>query len=121
MILNILLGDPHERQFKIRENIQILSEKPAFNNLKEGIYINAVKVKKLLYVFVHLVGPLSYFIISTVWGTFFTTKSTFENISDSLSVMAIYHVFMSLLWFFYLDRLDKDINQITKEINDNKM
>ena len=61
MILNILLGDPHERQFKIRENIQILSEKPAFNNLKEGIYINAVKVKKLLYVFVHLVD---YFLTS---------------------------------------------------------
>lgn len=83
--------------------------------------MDAVKVKKLLYVFIHLVGPLSYFIISTVWGTFFTTKSTFENISDSLSVMAIYYVFISLLWFFYFNRLDKDINKITKEINDNMM
>ncbi|HDX9703065.1 MULTISPECIES: hypothetical protein [Bacillus cereus group] len=35
MILNILLGDPHERQFKIRENIQLLSEQPAFNDLIE--------------------------------------------------------------------------------------
>ncbi|MDA2380446.1 hypothetical protein PDN41_01310 [Bacillus cereus] len=83
--------------------------------------MNAVKVKKILYVFVHLVGPLSYFTISTIWGAFFTTKSTFENISDNLGVMVIYYVFMSLLWFFYLDGLDKDINKITKEINDNKM
>lgn len=35
--------------------------------------------------------------------------------------MAIYYVFMSLLWFFYLDRLDKDVDTITKEIHDKKM
>ncbi|MBE7095744.1 hypothetical protein [Bacillus cereus] len=81
--------------------------------------MNAVKVKKLLYVFVHLVSPLSYLTISTIWGAFFTTKSTFENISDNLGVMAIYYVLMSLLWFFYLDRLDKDVDNITKEINNN--
>ena len=28
--------------------------------------------------------------------------------------MAIYYVFISLLWFFYLDRLDKDVDNITK-------
>ncbi|MDA1677106.1 MULTISPECIES: hypothetical protein [unclassified Bacillus cereus group] len=83
--------------------------------------MNALKVKKLLYVFVHLVGPLSYLTISTIWGAFFTTKSTFENISDNLGVMAIYYVLMSLLWVFYLDRLDKDVDNITKEINDNKI
>ncbi|WP_242311170.1 hypothetical protein [Bacillus cereus group sp. BfR-BA-01331] len=83
--------------------------------------MNSVKVKKLLYVFVHLVGPLSFLTISTIWGAFFTSKSTFENISDSLCVMAIYYVLISLLWFFYLDRLDKDVDKITKEINDNKM
>ncbi|MCC6081789.1 MULTISPECIES: hypothetical protein [Bacillus cereus group] len=82
--------------------------------------MNAVKVKKILYVFVHLVGPLSYLTISTIWGVFFTIKSTFENISDNLVVMAIYYVFMSLLWFFYLDRLDRDVDKITKEINDKK-
>ncbi|MGF9877366.1 hypothetical protein ABEX39_05915 [Bacillus albus] len=83
--------------------------------------MNAIKVKKLLYVLVHLVGPLSFLTISTIWGAFFTTKSTFENISDSLGVMAIYYVFMSFMWFFYLDRLDKDVDNITKEINENKM
>ncbi|WP_263703220.1 hypothetical protein [Bacillus thuringiensis] len=83
--------------------------------------MNAVKVKKLLYVFVNLVGPLSYFTISTIWGAFFTTKSTFENISDNLGVMAIYYVFISLLWVFYFDRLDKDVDKITKEMNGNKI
>ncbi|MGU3368539.1 hypothetical protein [Bacillus sp. SRB_28] len=83
--------------------------------------MNSVKVKKILYILVHLVFPLSYLTISIIWGAFFTTKSTFENISDNLCVMAIYYVLMSLLWFFYLDRLDKDVDKITKEINDNKM
>ncbi|MFD6507701.1 hypothetical protein [Bacillus sp. NPDC060175] len=83
--------------------------------------MNSEKVKKLLYVFVHLVGPLSYLIISTIWGAFFTSKSTFENISDNLCVMAIYYVFISLLWFFYLGRLDKDVDRITQEIHNNKM
>ncbi|MBE7146770.1 hypothetical protein FUT12_03950 [Bacillus mycoides] len=83
--------------------------------------MNAVKVKKILYILVHLVFPLSYLTISIIWGAFFTSKSTFENISDNLCVMAIYYVLMSLLWFFYLDRLDKDVDKITKEINDNKM
>ena len=49
--------------------------------------MNAVKVKKVLYAFVHIVGPLSYLTISTIWGAFFTTKSTFENISDNLGVI----------------------------------
>ncbi|MFB5567507.1 hypothetical protein ACE41F_20690 [Bacillus cereus] len=53
--------------------------------------MNAEKVKKVLYAFVHIVGPLSYLTISTIWGAFFTTKSTFENISDNLGVMAIYY------------------------------
>ncbi|QEL87147.1 hypothetical protein [Bacillus mycoides] len=35
MILDVLLGDPHERQFEIRENIQLLSEQPVFNDLIE--------------------------------------------------------------------------------------
>ncbi|UYX51341.1 hypothetical protein M3Y14_22715 [Bacillus thuringiensis] len=83
--------------------------------------MNSEKVKKLLYVFVHLVGPLSYLTISTIWGAFFTSKSTFENISDNLCVMAIYYVFISLLWFFYLGRLDKDVDKITQEIHNNKM
>ncbi|HFU7088913.1 TPA: hypothetical protein ACGN8S_003982 [Bacillus cereus] len=83
--------------------------------------MKAVKVKKVLYAFVHIVGPLSYLTISTIWGAFFTTKSTFENISDNLGVMAIYYVFISLLWFFYFNRLDKDVDNITKEINDKKM
>ncbi|HHT7188380.1 TPA: hypothetical protein ACTZ5N_001645 [Bacillus cereus] len=83
--------------------------------------MSPTKIKKLLYVLVHLVGPLSFLIISTIWGVLFTTKSTFENISDNLGVMAIYYVFMSLLWVFYLDRLDKDVDKITNEIRNKKM
>lgn len=62
--------------------------------------MKAVKVKKVLYAFVHIVGPLSYLTISTIWGAFFTTKSTFENISDNLGVMAIYYVFMTVVFLF---------------------
>lgn len=49
--------------------------------------MNSVKVKKILYILVHLVFPLSYLTISIIWGAFFTSKSTFENISDNLCVI----------------------------------
>ncbi|EOA3903635.1 hypothetical protein ACO11K_001603 [Bacillus cytotoxicus] len=35
MILNILLGNPHERQLRIRENIRLLNDQPEFNLLLE--------------------------------------------------------------------------------------
>ncbi|HFJ9275100.1 hypothetical protein CN971_32130 [Bacillus thuringiensis] len=35
LILNILLGNPHERQEKIRENIRLLCEEKEFNDLIE--------------------------------------------------------------------------------------
>lgn len=83
--------------------------------------MNVVKVKKILYVFVYFVGLFFYFIIFIIWGVFFIIKFIFENIFDNFGVMVIYYVFMSLLWFFYLDWLGKDINKIIKEINDKKM
>ncbi len=60
--------------------------------------MNAVKVKKVLYAFVHIIGPLSYLTISTIWGAFFTTKSTFENISDSLHLLRVHEFTMIFLF-----------------------
>ncbi|EOW9527957.1 hypothetical protein ACO11K_001604 [Bacillus cytotoxicus] len=74
------------------------------------------KVKKSLYILVHFIGPLTYFIISLIWGIFFTSKSLAENITDNLCIMAIYCLFVSLLWFFYFERLDKDVDKMIKEM-----
>ncbi|MEM5627255.1 hypothetical protein AAHB47_28245 [Bacillus wiedmannii] len=49
LILNILLGNPHERQEKIRENIRLLCEEKEFNDLieKHGRWILLnLKVRK---------------------------------------------------------------------------
>ncbi|MGH0931750.1 hypothetical protein [Bacillus mycoides] len=49
ILLNILLGNPHERQEKIRENIRLLCEEKEFNNLieKHGRWILLnLKVRK---------------------------------------------------------------------------
>ncbi|MCI0767455.1 hypothetical protein [Bacillus sp. TL12] len=35
MILNVLIGKPHEKQSRIRENIRLLNEEPKFNELIE--------------------------------------------------------------------------------------
>ena len=50
MILNILLGDPHERQFEIRENIQLLSEQRAFNDLIEryGRFLIKLSIRRFI-------------------------------------------------------------------------
>ena len=60
--------------------------------------MNAVKVKRY-----YMLSYTSYITFLPDYfyhlGRFFTTKSTFENISDNLGVMAIYYVFISLLWF----------------------
>ncbi|WP_242145682.1 MULTISPECIES: hypothetical protein [unclassified Bacillus cereus group] len=74
------------------------------------------KVKKSLYILVHFIGPLTYFIISLIRGIFFTSKSLAENITDNLCIMAIYCLFVSLLWFFYFERLDKDVDKMIKEM-----
>lgn len=74
------------------------------------------KIKKSLYILVHLIGPLTYFIVSLILGALFTSKSLMENITDNLCIMAIYYVFVSLLWFVYFDRLDKDIDKVVQEI-----
>ena len=74
------------------------------------------KIKKSLYILVHLIAPLTYFIVSLILGALFTSKSLMENITDNLCIMAIYYVFVSLLWFVYFDRLDKDIDKVVQEI-----
>ncbi|AWC30066.1 hypothetical protein CG478_018080 [Bacillus cytotoxicus] len=35
IILNILMGNPYEKQLKIRENIRLLNEHPEFNSILE--------------------------------------------------------------------------------------
>ncbi|MBO1580804.1 hypothetical protein [Bacillus sp. XF8] len=35
MILNVLMGKPHEKQSRIRENIRLLNDEPKFNELIE--------------------------------------------------------------------------------------
>ncbi|MEH7458723.1 hypothetical protein CON65_21445 [Bacillus pseudomycoides] len=75
------------------------------------------KIKKSLYILVHLIGPLTYFIVSIIWGVL-TSKPLMENVTDNLCIMAIYYVFVSLLWFVYFDRLDKDIDKVVQEIQD---
>ena len=49
--------------------------------------MNAVKVKSYYMFSYTSYSTLSYFTISTILGAFFTTKSTFENISDNLGVI----------------------------------
>ncbi|CAM4203976.1 hypothetical protein BAMA_02640 [Bacillus manliponensis] len=76
------------------------------------------KVNKTIYLFVHFIFPVTLFALSTIWGVFFSAKSISTNIVDNLCIMAIYYVLASIAWFFYFNRLQKNVEAIVQEVRD---
>lgn len=75
-----------------------------------------MRVHKFLYIMVYLVTPFIYFIVSIIWGKFILEKSTWENVSDNLSIMGIYYFFVSIFWLVNM----KTIDIVTEKIEQNK-
>lgn len=66
-----------------------------------------MNIHKFLYLMVHIVTPLTYFIVAVAWGHFALSKSIWENLSDNLSIMAIYYLFISFFWVTNMKSIDK--------------
>ncbi|MEK4677550.1 MULTISPECIES: hypothetical protein [Bacillus] len=75
-----------------------------------------MRVHKFLYIMVYLVTPFIYFIVSIIWGKFILEKSTWDNVSDNLSIMGIYYFFVSIFWLVNM----KTIDIATEKIERNK-
>ncbi|MCP3033018.1 hypothetical protein LF817_16955 [Halobacillus sp. A1] len=69
--------------------------------------------KKLIYATFHLGTPLFYFFGYTAIQ-FFRGNSVAASIPDTLAIIAIYSFIMNIMWLFYVDKLDKAINNDRK-------
>ncbi|WP_456276585.1 hypothetical protein [Bacillus sp. AK128] len=74
------------------------------------------KVMRFLYALVHIIAPIFYLILSTTWGYFFTSKLLWENLIDTLCILAIWYIGISVLWFLSINYLDEQSEKISKEI-----
>uniref|UniRef100_UPI00402AE7DC hypothetical protein n=1 Tax=Bacillus sp. DX2.2 TaxID=3073452 RepID=UPI00402AE7DC len=74
-----------------------------------------MNVHRFVYVMVHLVTPLTYFIASIVWGHFVLSKDIWVNLSDNLSIMGIYYVIASILWVSNMKTIDKVVEKLKND------
>ncbi|ASK63899.1 hypothetical protein CFK37_17910 [Virgibacillus phasianinus] len=73
------------------------------------------KVKKFLYAFVHIIAPIMYLAISLIWGYLFTSKPLWINITDNLSILAIWYIIISILWLVNIAYIDKQAEILSKK------
>ncbi|MTH54442.1 hypothetical protein GKZ89_13645 [Bacillus mangrovi] len=62
---------------------------------------------KALYLLVHIALPLTFFISAVGWGHFGLSRNLWENVTDNLSIMAIYYAGVSLLWIANMKAIKK--------------
>lgn len=74
-----------------------------------------MNVHKFLYLMVHIVTPLTYFIVSIVWGYSALSKSTWENMLSNLSIMGIYYLLVSVFWITNMKTIDKVMEKLKNE------
>lgn len=72
-------------------------------------------MKKFLYALVHIIAPAVYLVLSITWGYFFTTKTLWDDVTDSLGILAIWYIGISIFWFFSIDYLDSQAEKVSKE------
>lgn len=73
-----------------------------------------MKFDNLLYLMVHIVMPFTIFIIFFLWGNFFLSKPVWENLTDNLSIVAIYYMLVSLLWLINIRNIRKAVQETEK-------
>ncbi|WP_096186601.1 hypothetical protein [Evansella halocellulosilytica] len=74
-----------------------------------------MKFDKILYSMVHIIKPFTFFIAFFLWGHFILSKPVWENVTDSLSIVAIYYMLVSFLWLANMKSIHKG-NQETEEM-----
>lgn len=59
-----------------------------------------MKLDKLMYMMAHLITPVLLLIVGVFWGHFISNKPIASNLTDNLSVIAIYYIIISVIWTF---------------------
>ncbi|MDA1478010.1 hypothetical protein [Bacillus changyiensis] len=71
-----------------------------------------MKFDKLLYSMVHIIMPFTLLIAFFLWGHFYLSKPVWENVTDNLSIVAIYYMLVSFFWLINI----KNIRNVSQEI-----
>ncbi|MCA1021765.1 hypothetical protein [Halobacillus litoralis] len=77
------------------------------------------KFRKSLYLFAHVITPLTYFVVAVAWGHLVLSTPLWTNLTDNLSIMALYYIGISVLWHFNIDKVEEEFVK-TKEEPDSR-
>ncbi|RNF41133.1 hypothetical protein [Planococcus salinus] len=64
-----------------------------------------MKLDKFLYLIVHLLTPVLTLVVGLLWGHFVSAKTFGTNVTDNLSVVAIYYVIVSVIWAMNAEKI----------------
>ncbi len=60
---------------------------------------------KLMYTMAHIITPILLLVIGILWGHFVSEKPIGMNLTDNLSVIAIYYIIISVIWTLNLNTI----------------
>lgn len=63
--------------------------------------------KKLLYLWFYIISPFIFGVGSILWKVYLSDLFLLESVTDTLSILGIYYFFMSILWFFNMNQVDR--------------
>ncbi len=73
------------------------------------------KFRKTLYLFAHVITPLTYFVVAVAWGQLVLSTPLWTNVTDNLSIMALYYLGISVFWYFTIDKIEEEFKKTQSE------
>lgn len=71
---------------------------------------------KLMYGWFYIISPLIVVIGSILWKYYLSNLPLSESVTDTLSILGIYYFFMSILWFFNMNKVER----VSREMENNQ-
>jgi len=71
--------------------------------------------KKLIYGWFYIVSPILFVVGSVLWKVYLSNLPLSESVTDTLSILGIYYFFMSILWFFTMNRVEEVSQEMTHD------
>jgi hypothetical protein len=65
------------------------------------------RFNKLMYGWFYIISPLVFVIGSILWKYYLSDFPLIESVTDTLSILGIYYFFMSILWFFNMNKVER--------------
>lgn len=77
-----------------------------------------MKLDAFAYFIVHLLTPVLLLGLGLLWGHWIVEKPLANNVTDNLSIVAIYYVLVSIIWFLkFKDMRGIGTNKVSTKSN----